>query len=76
MCHVMKRLLSTIGVHPTVIEPDDEEIGALIAHSVTPTVATPMNPPLMSSKSTATPFAATSRHPPGFPASPSASTLS
>ncbi|WJZ84854.1 hypothetical protein VitviT2T_004433 [Vitis vinifera] len=33
MCHVMKRLLSTIGVHPTVIELDDEEIGALAAHS-------------------------------------------
>ncbi len=31
MCHVMKRLLSTIGVHPTVIELDDEEIGALTA---------------------------------------------
>lgn len=31
MCHVMKRLLSTIGVHPTVIELDEEEIGALSA---------------------------------------------
>lgn len=29
MCHVMKRLLSTIGVTPTVIELDEEEIGAL-----------------------------------------------
>lgn len=29
MCHVMKRLLSTIGVHPTVIELEEEEIGAL-----------------------------------------------
>jgi glutaredoxin 3 len=29
MCHVMKRLLSTIGVHPTVIELDEDEIGAL-----------------------------------------------
>ncbi|KAK6912831.1 Glutaredoxin [Dillenia turbinata] len=30
MCHVMKRLLSTIGVHPTVIElEDDDEISAL-----------------------------------------------
>ncbi|GAA0147813.1 hypothetical protein Leryth_023526 [Lithospermum erythrorhizon] len=27
MCHVMKRLLATIGVHPTVIELDDDEIG-------------------------------------------------
>ncbi|MQM16474.1 hypothetical protein Taro_049431 [Colocasia esculenta] len=26
MCHVMKRLLSTIGVHPMVIELDDGEI--------------------------------------------------
>ncbi|KAK1367904.1 Glutaredoxin domain-containing protein [Heracleum sosnowskyi] len=31
MCHVMKRLLSTIGVHPTVIELDEDEIGALSA---------------------------------------------
>ncbi|XP_042000998.1 glutaredoxin-C6-like [Salvia splendens] len=29
MCHVMKRLLSTVGVHPTVIELDDDEIAAL-----------------------------------------------
>ncbi|KAJ4833796.1 Glutaredoxin-C6 [Turnera subulata] len=29
MCHVMKKLLSTIGVHPTVIELDDHEISAL-----------------------------------------------
>ncbi|XP_050215540.1 glutaredoxin-C6 [Mercurialis annua] len=29
MCHVMKNLLSTIGVHPTVIELDDHEISAL-----------------------------------------------
>ncbi|KAJ1423430.1 Thioredoxin-like superfamily [Sesbania bispinosa] len=29
MCHVMKNLLSTIGVHPTVIELDDQEITAL-----------------------------------------------
>ncbi|GMG99117.1 hypothetical protein Nepgr_000957 [Nepenthes gracilis] len=29
MCHVMKRLLSTIGVHPTVIELEEEEIAAL-----------------------------------------------
>ncbi|XP_031103849.1 glutaredoxin-C6 [Ipomoea triloba] len=29
MCHVMKRLLSTIGVTPTVIELDEDEIGAL-----------------------------------------------
>ncbi|KAK4742696.1 hypothetical protein SAY87_000697 [Trapa incisa] len=29
MCHVMKRLLSTLGVHPAVIELDDSEISAL-----------------------------------------------
>ncbi|KAI3468119.1 hypothetical protein Pfo_024782 [Paulownia fortunei] len=29
MCHVMKRLLSTIGVHPTVIELEEDEIAAL-----------------------------------------------
>ncbi|KAK4274568.1 hypothetical protein QN277_017768 [Acacia crassicarpa] len=29
MCHVMKNLLATIGVHPAVIELDDHEIAAL-----------------------------------------------
>ncbi|KAK7410148.1 hypothetical protein VNO78_00691 [Psophocarpus tetragonolobus] len=29
MCHVMKKLLATIGVHPTVIELEDHEIAAL-----------------------------------------------
>ncbi|XP_068315008.1 glutaredoxin-C6-like [Pyrus communis] len=29
MCHVMKKLLATLGVHPTVIELDDDEIAAL-----------------------------------------------
>lgn len=29
MCHVMKKLLATLGVHPTVIELDDHEIAAL-----------------------------------------------
>ncbi|KDP34085.1 hypothetical protein JCGZ_07656 [Jatropha curcas] len=29
MCHVMKKLLATVGVHPTVIELDDNEISAL-----------------------------------------------
>ncbi|KAK6161967.1 hypothetical protein DH2020_001808 [Rehmannia glutinosa] len=29
MCHVMKRLLSTVGVHPTVIELEEDEISAL-----------------------------------------------
>ncbi|XP_061351080.1 glutaredoxin-C6-like [Gastrolobium bilobum] len=29
MCHVMKKLLATIGVNPTVIELDDHEIPAL-----------------------------------------------
>lgn len=33
MCHVMKHLLSTIGVHPTVIELDDNEIPALPSSS-------------------------------------------
>ncbi|KAK4277337.1 hypothetical protein QN277_015350 [Acacia crassicarpa] len=33
MCHVMKKLLATIGVHPTVIELDDQEIAALPASS-------------------------------------------
>ncbi|KAL3498643.1 hypothetical protein ACH5RR_041375 [Cinchona calisaya] len=31
MCHVMKRLLAAVGVHPTVIELDDEEVDALPA---------------------------------------------
>uniref|UniRef100_A0A2P2NG67 Glutaredoxin 2.1 n=1 Tax=Rhizophora mucronata TaxID=61149 RepID=A0A2P2NG67_RHIMU len=29
MCHSMKTLLTTVGVHPTVIELDDHEISAL-----------------------------------------------
>ncbi|KAJ0247349.1 Glutaredoxin-C6 [Hirschfeldia incana] len=29
MCHVMKRLLATIGVVPTVIELDDHEVSSL-----------------------------------------------
>ncbi|KAI8547148.1 hypothetical protein RHMOL_Rhmol07G0172700 [Rhododendron molle] len=29
MCHVMKSLLSAIGVHPTAIELDEDEIPAL-----------------------------------------------
>ncbi|XP_052171174.1 glutaredoxin-C6-like [Diospyros lotus] len=29
MCHVMKRLLCAVGVHPTVIQLDDSEIPAL-----------------------------------------------
>ncbi|KAL1216028.1 Glutaredoxin-C10 [Cardamine amara subsp. amara] len=29
MCHVMKKLLSTVGVHPTVIEIDDGEVACL-----------------------------------------------
>ncbi|KAK4401224.1 UNVERIFIED_CONTAM: Glutaredoxin-C6 [Sesamum radiatum] len=33
MCHVMKRLLSTIGVHPTVIELEEDEMSALKARS-------------------------------------------
>ncbi|RYR06005.1 hypothetical protein Ahy_B06g085809 isoform B [Arachis hypogaea] len=33
MCHVMKKLLATIGVNPTVIELDDHEIAALPSSS-------------------------------------------
>ncbi|KAI4376434.1 hypothetical protein MLD38_014197 [Melastoma candidum] len=29
MCHVMKNLLATIGVHPAVIELDDDEVSTL-----------------------------------------------
>ncbi|XWS70237.1 hypothetical protein CRYUN_Cryun03dG0031500 [Craigia yunnanensis] len=29
MCHAMKKLLATIGVHPTVIELEDHEIASL-----------------------------------------------
>lgn len=29
MCHVMKRLLSAVGVHPTVIELEEDEMAAL-----------------------------------------------
>ncbi|KAL7150864.1 hypothetical protein ABFS83_05G142800 [Erythranthe nasuta] len=29
MCHVMRRLLSNIGVHPTVIELEEDEITAV-----------------------------------------------
>ncbi|KAE9609326.1 putative glutathione dehydrogenase (ascorbate) [Lupinus albus] len=38
MCHVMKNLLSTIGVSPTVIQLDDHEIAALPS-STTPAPA-------------------------------------
>ncbi|XP_038899998.1 glutaredoxin-C6-like [Benincasa hispida] len=42
MCHVMKKLLATIGVHPTVIELDDDEIDALSScSSTTVPAATP-----------------------------------
>ncbi|XP_030448590.1 glutaredoxin-C10-like [Syzygium oleosum] len=36
MCHVMKKLLGTIGVHPTVIELDDDEICSLGDGASTP----------------------------------------
>ncbi|KAK4748482.1 hypothetical protein SAY87_015068 [Trapa incisa] len=36
MCHVMKRLLSTLGVHPAVIELHDSEISALPYSSPAP----------------------------------------
>ncbi|XP_057458538.1 glutaredoxin-C6-like [Lotus japonicus] len=35
MCHVMKNLLSTIGVHPTVIKLDDHEITAALHNNTT-----------------------------------------
>ncbi|KAL2317927.1 hypothetical protein Fmac_031803 [Flemingia macrophylla] len=38
MCHVMKKLLATIGVNPTVIELDDHEIAALPRPTPTPAV--------------------------------------
>ncbi|XP_034684178.1 glutaredoxin-C6-like [Vitis riparia] len=44
ICHIMKCLLSTIGVHPTIIELDDEEIGALAAHSAYSTSTAPVTP--------------------------------
>ncbi|KAF8393611.1 hypothetical protein HHK36_021855 [Tetracentron sinense] len=31
MCHVMRKLLTAIGVHPTVIELEEDEVGALAA---------------------------------------------
>ncbi|XP_042492451.1 glutaredoxin-C6-like [Macadamia integrifolia] len=34
MCHVMKKLLSKIDVHPVVIELEESELGALAAHDV------------------------------------------
>ncbi|KAH7681971.1 glutaredoxin 3 protein [Dioscorea alata] len=30
MCHVMRRLLATVGVHPTVIELEDAEAAAIV----------------------------------------------
>ncbi|CAA2965500.1 glutaredoxin-C6-like [Olea europaea subsp. europaea] len=36
MCHVMKRLLSKVGVHPTVIELDEDEISAVGRDGTTP----------------------------------------
>ncbi|XP_022941086.1 glutaredoxin-C6-like [Cucurbita moschata] len=41
MCHVMKKLLASIGVHPTVIELDDHEIDALASFSSTTPAAAP-----------------------------------
>ncbi|CAI9759612.1 unnamed protein product [Fraxinus pennsylvanica] len=34
MCHVMKLLLSTVGVHPTIIELDEDEISVFTVHGV------------------------------------------
>ncbi|KAK9699744.1 hypothetical protein RND81_08G193200 [Saponaria officinalis] len=36
MCHVMRNLLHTIGVHPTVIELDEAEIAAIPVSGETP----------------------------------------
>ncbi|CAL0322691.1 unnamed protein product [Lupinus luteus] len=41
MCHVMKKLLATIGVNPTVIELDDNEISALPSAATTLRTPTP-----------------------------------
>lgn len=45
MCHVMRRLLATLGVHPTVIELDDHEMerarSAIRAHGSEPGVGAP-----------------------------------
>ncbi|ERN15329.1 hypothetical protein AMTRI_Chr05g59980 [Amborella trichopoda] len=38
MCHVMKRLLLTLGVHPTVIESDDDALRALSSSLSAPAV--------------------------------------
>lgn len=40
MCHVMKQLLSTIGVHPTVIELEEDEIAAFPAPPLDTTTTT------------------------------------
>ncbi|KAG6383603.1 hypothetical protein SASPL_156634 [Salvia splendens] len=48
MCHVMKRLLSTVGVHPTVIELDDDEIAAL--SPAPPPTSTSAPPPSAASR--------------------------
>lgn len=46
MCHVMKTLFATIGVHPTVIELDDHEISALplVDHDESAHADSPRNP--------------------------------
>ncbi|KAL2517888.1 Glutaredoxin-C6 [Abeliophyllum distichum] len=38
MCHVMKHLLLKNGVHPTVIELEEDEIGAMNNNPVAPAV--------------------------------------
>ncbi|XVF48682.1 hypothetical protein PTKIN_Ptkin03bG0209500 [Pterospermum kingtungense] len=45
MCHVMKKLLATIGVHPTVIELDDHEIASLPQPSPAHDNLSSQNPP-------------------------------
>ncbi|XP_044471401.1 glutaredoxin-C6-like [Mangifera indica] len=44
MCHVMRKLLATIGVHPTVIELEDHEISALPPTASNDSHDSPRNP--------------------------------
>ncbi|KMT17926.1 hypothetical protein BVRB_2g034500 [Beta vulgaris subsp. vulgaris] len=41
MCHVMKNLLHTIGVHPTVIELEEDEISGIPTNSAEDSGETP-----------------------------------
>ncbi|GLT85554.1 hypothetical protein SLE2022_037420 [Rubroshorea leprosula] len=44
MCHVMKKLLATIGVQPTVIELDDNEIASLPSPPAQESLSSSRNP--------------------------------